>query len=292
MLSQKAIAFLAVIALLAAPSYSFAEIVWEQAPDLSVEGGIIDQEFPIDGRNTYSTYLVNDVVFGTGVNIVSVTSYFTNLNGAWAANVTQGRLNIFTNDPLDNATDDPRNGQLVNVVVTATNGLRVNEVTASGLDIPLTAGRYWFGLSPISKIPQEFHYSSISRYGDETQFRNPGGGFGLGTDWGPARVLDPNFRDAAIRIESRVCCVPEPTTVGLLSLGLVGLVSQRRRLPGFSYGPKRALRSYGYPVFFGLLTAGVMIAAIQTTMPIPPKTDAPSRQAVPTIPHTRVIAMM
>ncbi len=234
MLSQKVLSSLAVIALLAAPSYSSADVLWDQQPLGVPVGGIIDQDIPDLGQ--FSTYVVNDVVFNTDVKIDTVTTYFTNLNGAWGANVTQGILNIFNGDALM-STDDPTSGGdfgpgLVNVTITDL-GNQILAITAdiSGLNLNLGAGTYWFGLSPQAGagIPQEFHFDATSRLGEESQFRNPGGGFGLGTDWGPASILQPGYNDASITITGTPSIVPEPTTVGLLAVGLIGLVARRRR---------------------------------------------------------------
>ena len=204
-------------------------VLWDQAPNGDPAAtAFVDQSFP--DFPDFSTYLASDVVFGSAVTIDSVSTYFTNNNNTWPQNTSgTATLNIFA-DPLSGA-DDPAAGMSVTVDYTSTNdGITV---TASGLGINLAAGTYWIGLTPeleFGTSGQEFHQSALGGVvGAETAARNPGGGFGLGTDWGTASTLfgsaDPF--DAAITVTGKV--VPEPTTAGLLALGLVGLVARRRR---------------------------------------------------------------
>ena len=235
MLSQKVLASVAVIALLAAPSYSNAQnILWDQQPDTNIQQ-IIDQDIP--DQAIFSTYAVNDVTLagaGGGFLIDSVTTFFTNGSGAWPAGVTTGVLNIFDGDALT-AADDPTTGGdfgpgSVSINVTDL-GNNVLAVTASGLNITLADGTYWFGLSPSagSGLPQEFHFSAGSTVGALSQSRNPGGGFGLGSDWFDSNTLAGPFLDTSLTVTGQEIIVPEPTTAGLLALGMFGMVARRRR---------------------------------------------------------------
>ena len=222
-----------VVALFAAPAYSSAQttVLWDQQPDTTIQQ-IIDQDIP--DQAIFSTLAVNDVVIGgQGAIIEEVTTYFTNGSGAWPAGVTTGILNIFDGDALT-AGDDPTTGGDAgpgSVAISITDiGNNTLAVTASGLNITLGAGTYWFGLSPSagSGLPQEFHYSAGSTVGDLSQSRNPGGGFGLGTDWFASNTLAGDYLDTSLTVSGQEI-VPEPTTAGLLALGMVGLVARRRR---------------------------------------------------------------
>ena len=201
---------------------SAGEILWDQPP-IPDKPAFKDQnygDFP-----DFAIFLVADVVFDTGVKISSITTYFTNGNGAWPQNASGfATLNIFL-APLSNADHHPQLGQSVAVdFVTTANGI---EVTASGLNINLDAGTYWVGLTPELDFlvwGQEFHQRAASM-GAATQARNPGGGFGLGTDWFDAGMTFNGIPDwdGAIRIEG----IPAPGAMALL--GLAGFFGGRRR---------------------------------------------------------------
>ena len=114
----------------------------------------------------------------------------------------------------------------VNVSVTDIGG-GVLAVTATDLFINLDPGTYFFGLSaslPAADDPQGFRFDSGSTIGSATFGRNPSGAFGLGTDWFTADTLAPGFGDGAITITATF---PEPTSAGLLAMGLLGLVARR-----------------------------------------------------------------
>ena len=99
---------------------------------------------------------------------------------------------------------------------------------ATDLFINLDPGTYFFGLNaslPAADDPQEFRFDSGSTIGSAIFGRNPSGAFGLGTDWFTADTLAPGFGDGAITITATF---PEPTSAGLLAMGLLGLVARRR----------------------------------------------------------------
>lgn len=222
--------FLALAATLLLSTAAFAQnpnvTLWDQAPDGAAPAGV-DQSFA--DFPDFSTFIVSDVQFGSAVIVDSITTYFTNINLTWPQSGTgTGVLNIFADDgALD--TEDPLGGTLVSVDFTATtDGL---SVTANGLDLALAAGTYWIGLTPdleFGTAGQEFHQGSASAFGSNSFARNPGDGFGFGTDWFDATNLVGGVPyDAAITVVGKA--VPEPTTAGLLALACVGLVTRRRR---------------------------------------------------------------
>lgn len=194
-------------------------VIWDQQPETSIPQ-VIDQEIP--DQAIFSTYVVSDVTFGTAIMLSDVTVYFTNSNGLWENNISDARLCIF---PGDYSSFDPSiDGQIVPVVVTDL-GNNVLAITAQNLEIQLAAGIHWIGLSPMSpsSIPQEFHYASSNQIGGLSFARNPGGGFGLGTDWFSADTLSPSFLDAAITISDTGLFFPniEPSSYSIIRGNLV-----------------------------------------------------------------------
>jgi hypothetical protein len=204
------------------------DTLWDQSNyDLAVSA-YVDQAF--GDFPAYSTYMVNDIVVGAGGwNVTSVTSYFTVGFGFWPGSGS-GTLNIFAKTgSMPGAGDDPAAGALV--AWTSTDlGDGTQAVTASGLNVDLAPGEYWIGLTPTNDFGlfgQEFHRGA-PRVGEETYVRNPGGGFGIGTDWGTVALFGNaswlgNF-DGAFKVEGTV--VPAP---GVAALLVGGLLARRRR---------------------------------------------------------------
>jgi uncharacterized protein (TIGR03382 family) len=221
---MKAHATLGLAAVVGFAAAASADVLWDQG-NYDPDGvGLINQEF--GDYPSYASYMVTDVV-STDWTIQSVSTFFTDQNGGLWTGVTQARLNIFDWVPgtLPVAGDDPTAGAVVDVTVTDL-GSEL-QMTASGLNVDLPAGNYWVGLTPIADLAsfgQEFHLPAPI-IGDNTAFRNPGGGFGYGPDWMYAYALGywQDQYDASILIEG----VPAPGALALL--GLAGLVSRRRR---------------------------------------------------------------
>lgn len=219
---MKKTAVLVGVAALGFASVASAQVVWDQQPDFS-QAAFVDQQF--GDFPTFSTYQVHDVVFGGATTITSVTTYFTLGFGNWNSGITSAVLNIFS-DPVGSG-DDPTTGITVPIVISNYGGGLA--VTASGLSINVGAGTSWVGLTPIADFGvygQEFHAASLPLVGANTLARNPGGDFGVGTDWVQA---GPTFGgvdyDGAITIEG--VPVPAPGALALLALG--GLAARRRR---------------------------------------------------------------
>lgn len=194
-------------------------VIWDQQPETSIPQ-VIDQEIP--DQTTFSTYVVSDVTLAFGTMLSDVTVYFTNSSGTWVNNVDNARLCVFPDDL--NSFDPSVDGQIVSVVVTDL-GNNVLAVTARNVGITLDAGTYWIGLSPLAPtgISQEFHYASGNLSGELSFARNPGGGFGLGTDWFSVDMLSPSFMDAAITISVDGLGIPfiQPSSYSIVRGNLI-----------------------------------------------------------------------
>jgi len=185
-------------------SFAVARASMGQGPSVLYDlppGGIyrmVNQDFP--DFPTYSSYLVNDVVVpAQGWCVDGIRIYVSNSNEAqgfssWVGAVTVGVLNVFPDDgALD--SEDPTLGAPVIVACEETViGGDVLSITTTGLDLELAQGTYWIGLCPeagFSELNQEFTWGIGEGLSDgaSTEFRNPGGAFGLGTGWAPAGTL-------------------------------------------------------------------------------------------------------
>jgi hypothetical protein len=218
---------LAVFCLLSA-SQCFAGVLWDQQP-LDTATGYINQEF--GDAPASSTYQTHDItVTGGGWNITSITEYFT--TGIWPGSFN-ARLNIFAlNGPTPLPTDDPTAGLIYpadNVETT------VSTVTLSGLSIYLAPGSYWIGFTPIVDLSsggQQFELVA-STVGSDSGVRNPGDGFGRGTDWMTTSAFNAPSTDGSITINGdEIASTPEPGTAGLIGAGgllLAGLLKRVRR---------------------------------------------------------------
>lgn len=212
------------------PGISAAQIV-NQLPDTSAFA-FADQEF--GDSPGFSSFLVDDVTLasnsGFGYAIDSVSAVFRANTGSLAG-ITTANLTIFQNDGVLDTETIPV--QQVAVTVTSiadqVNGPNF-KVTASNLGISLADGNYWFGLTPVadSTVVRAAHWVSATTNGQEAHWINPGGSFTLGTEWNPSSVFNEGSFDLSLVVEGTEK-VPEPTSALLLSAGLIGLISRRRR---------------------------------------------------------------
>jgi hypothetical protein len=89
------------------------------------------------------------------------------------------------------------------------------EADTTGIpELQWITGDFWIGLNPITNYAtdgQEYHWVA-SAVGDESAFRNPGGGHGLGTGWLPLSDIDTISGgapyDASITLEGAVLADP------------------------------------------------------------------------------------
>ena len=204
------------------------EVLIDRPPDDS-RLAVRDQEYP--DFPDFSTYLVADIIFDTDVEIKSITTYFTDTNGTWPQNeIGLARLNIFQGQLVGD--DDPTLGMIVeaNYIANPTGTDLVADLTTLIGPLVLQGQtQYWIGLTPIlafSEFGNENHFSSD--VGPPSMGRNPGGGFGLGTEWTDAGSLfgQPPL-STAITIRGGV--VPEPSSTGLFFLALALLRTRVRR---------------------------------------------------------------
>ena len=216
---------IAACALLAAPNASAQEVVWDSPVDPNVTA-FVDQQFP--DFPDFSTYLVGHVSLDRATFIYDITTYFTFAGGVWPLGDLNAMLNIIPQDGLPPNDYDPSvDGMAVtgNMAV-GPNGVELT--TGLGGGLTLEAGEYWIGLTPdidFGVFGQEFHQGTAD-FAKNTAARNPGGGFGLGTDWFEA---GPAFGgiDWGMAITITGKNVPAPGALALL--GLAGLVGARRR---------------------------------------------------------------
>ncbi len=204
-----------------------AVALWDQSGFDPYLNATVDQEFGDYG--SYSTFAVDDFTTGgQSWNVSSVTTYFTDINGGWNANITTGKLQVFSKSgALPSNGGDIAPEYKVAVTLTDGGGYWIVNADTSGIaELQGINGDYWIGLTPTAdfgKFGQEFHLNLDGFYGENAAIRNPGGSFGFGTDWASNTVI--GGLETAYKLEGDV--VPAPGAFALLGLG--GLAAGRRR---------------------------------------------------------------
>jgi hypothetical protein len=218
------------IAVCALGTAANAAVLWDQSNFDQNINAFVDQDF--GDFPTYSSFMAMDVLTDAGGwEVDSVTTYYTFANGNWSDAISQGVLTIIEKTgALPPDSYDPQVDGMVVPVQTTLAGDHW-EVTASGLATILDGSKeYWIGLTPTADFGvfgQEFHLAAPI-VGEDTAWRNPGGGFALGTQWQTTAPLGTDWiglYDGAFLVQGTV--IPAPGALALL--GLAGLAGRRRR---------------------------------------------------------------
>ncbi len=225
MRTSRLISLAAGCAMLAAPGTRAQEVVWDSPVDPDVTA-FVDQQF-LDFPD-FSTYLVGHVHLERDTFIYDITTYFTNANNLWPLGDGYSILNIIAQDGLPSNDYDPSSDgmEVVGNMAIGANGLELT--IGLGGELTLKAGDYWVGLTPdieFGAFGQEFHQGTAS-FEKNTAARNPGGGFGLGTDWFEA---GPAFGGIDWGMAITITGKNVPTPGALALLGVAGLAARRRR---------------------------------------------------------------
>ncbi len=215
-------------ALLAAPDARAQEVIFDAPPNNDL-AAFVDQQFA--DFPDFSTYLLACVTIERDTFLHDVTTYYTNLNGLWPQGTISAVLNITRQDgDLPSNDYDPSEGLggLKVEADMAANGDRLSLTAHVNGGITLEAGKYWIGLTPsldFGGFGQEFHKGS-DFFEKNTVGRNPGGGFGVGTDWFEA---GPVFGGVDWGMALTITGKNVPTPGALALLGIAGLVVAGRR---------------------------------------------------------------
>ena len=233
MLNRRLLSLTAGCALFATPGAWAQEVIWDSPPNNDLPAFKDQQygDFP-----DFSTYLVAHIRLDRAYFIHDITTYFTNANGSWpnGQDNVEAVLNIIPQDAsLPDNNYDPRGpqqgGDGIKVLGSMKwEGSRLTLTTHLNGGIVLGEGNWWIGLTPkISFVDfgNEFHKGS-DQWLKNTAGRNPGGGFGVGTDWFDAGQTFSGI-DWGMAITVTGKKVPTPGALALL--GVAGLLGTRRR---------------------------------------------------------------
>jgi len=202
-------------------SVASADTLWHQAPDFA-SNGVVNA---IAGAPPFgvTAYTVADVHIGAGgATVDSITMYWSRILSDWVSDVNQGR--VYVHAKTGAVPTALPGGPLMAMTVTEFFDPVFQQagyaVTVSGLNLSLTEGDYWMGITPVAPggpFGPELGMGSASSYGDQSMTYDAGGFPSPG--W-----FNYSNVDAAITVTG----VPAPATAGLLGLGLVAAGRRRR----------------------------------------------------------------
>lgn len=210
----------------------WGDVLWNQPVDPLKIAYYVNQEFFPDVP-TYSTYVVSDIVVPAGGwTVTSGTWYGGCWNGCYSLPTIPVVLNVFSlAGSLPGAGDDPTAGTQYTASISFSGAAATIQLT--GLSLGLPAGSYWIGITPVASFASDGQLGfrqTTNTLGYLDALRNPGGGFGLGTDWMPVSVVGAGT-DAAFMLEGTAGggAIPEPSTWVLGVTGMAILAWFRRK---------------------------------------------------------------
>ena len=160
---------LAAVLVIALASAASAQVLWDQSDFDAFGPGFFNSE---SGGPPFgiTSHTVNHVTAPGAWHMTKITIYMTAIDPGFAAGIFQGYLHVW---PKTGSfpTEDPAASPVINLSATLLPGPNGDyiEVSTVGLDLNITAGDYWVGITPIAAagpFGPEIHMGSATLYGD------------------------------------------------------------------------------------------------------------------------------
>ena len=193
-----------------------ATALWDQPLSTVNATAYVDQEF--SGLSQYTSFLVDDFTNRLPWNITAISSPGDGWNGfSTLMNATALNWYIYADNGSglpDGYPSGPGNTPFwsislppTDLQVTITNGsmgypsnARIDLATP----VNLPPGTWWLFFYPTIAFGTGGQYGrqvADTTNGAQAQIINPGGGFGIGTEWAPISIIGPSQQDLAFTIE-------------------------------------------------------------------------------------------
>jgi hypothetical protein len=198
------------------PSANPAAVLWDQPLSSVNQNAYVNQDFT--DYPTYSSFLADDFVNDEPWDISTIFVPGNGWNGfsslmnaeslTWQVYADNGGIpggDPFSGGAVWSLTLPPTDPQVV--ITNGSGGMPSNATLNLSVPVTIEDGHWWFVFyptGPFSGFGQYGRQPADTANGYWTQFKNPGGGFGYGTDWQPWSAIGADRQDSAFRIEGEI----------------------------------------------------------------------------------------
>ncbi len=204
------------------PSAHPEDVLWDQPLSSANQNAYVNQDF--SDVPDYSSFLADDFINAEPWNISTVfvpgngwNGFSTLMNATsltWQIYADNGGIpggDPFSGGAVWSITLAPSDPQVV--ITTGSGGMPSNATLNLAVPVTVESGHWWlifYPTMPFSGGGQYGRQPADTANGYWTQFKNPGGGFGYGTEWQSWAVIGADRQDMAFRLEGEVANLDVP----------------------------------------------------------------------------------